>query len=94
MSPEQKAEYIETKKYEATARRDVMHDKLRAQKANCSARGLIWIEQGRNFTYWDRMQMKKDPTWFPKHATPLDFACATSREVRDMVDRATGSIHY
>ncbi len=83
MSPEQKAEYIETKKYEAQARRDIVHDTLRIQKSNCSIRGKIWMIQGRGFTSSDRRRMDKNPDWFPKHANRLDFACLTLRELRD-----------
>ncbi len=85
MSPEQKAEYIEQREYEATARRDVIHDVLRAQKSNCEARGFIWWVQGRGFTYHDRRHMDRDPNWFPKHANRLDFACTTQSEMRDIL---------
>ncbi len=88
MTPEQKAEYIETREYEAAERRNIMHDKLRVQKANCKYQGLIWVVQGRGFTNRDRARMKRDPYWFPKYASSLDFACITSRDLRDMFRRA------
>ena len=87
MSPEQKAEYVEQKQYEAIVRRDIMHDKLRIKKSNCKYSGLIWVVQGRGFTGHDRRRMAADPTWFPKHATSLDFACITGRQLRDELRR-------
>ena len=85
MSPEEKAEYIETRNYEAQERRDIMHDKLRQQKASCSYYGFIWVVQGRGFTSQDLRRMKKDPYWFPKYASRLDFACITGRDLQNML---------
>lgn len=88
MTPEQKAEYIETREYEAAERRNIAHDKLRVQKANCSYHGHIWVVQGRGFSGRDLRLMQKDPYWFPKHASSLDFACITARDLRDEMRRA------
>ena len=88
MSPEQKAEYIEKQEYEANDRRNIRHDKLRQKKISCAYYGYIWVVQGRSFTNRDRVRMKKDPSWFPKHANALDFACITARDLQNMLNRA------
>jgi hypothetical protein len=88
MSPEQKAEYIEVREYEAAERRNIQHDKLRAQKMACKYHGYIWVVQGRGFSGRDRRLMEKDPYWFPKHASQLDFACISQDDFRNIMRRA------
>jgi len=88
MTPEQKSEYIEQKRYEAADRRAALHDELARNKAYCKAAGKIWIVNSRGFSGGDRRRMENDPFWFPRNASMLDFGCITTRELRDEMRRA------
>ena len=88
MSPEQKSEYIEQKKYEADDRRAILHDKLGRWKQQCKVNGNIWVVKARMLSQRDRRKMDEDPYWFPRNVSILDFGCMSHDDLRYELQRA------
>ena len=62
------------------------HDKILGSRARCKAKGLVWwLNPG--FSTYEIRKMKNDLGWLPRGAHPTNFACVTSREAMDAVNR-------
>ncbi len=68
--------------YERAERKETMHDEIRARRNWCqNTPGMIEVYTG-HASSADRRRMQRDVNYIPRHASKMDFQCASAREVQ------------
>jgi hypothetical protein len=73
--------------YESAARKEAMHDQIRALRNACAnTPGMVEVYTGRA-SGSDRTRMRKDINYVPKNAHRTDFQCGRTQDVMRQLGR-------